>query len=199
MGKRKTVPLTKLENQYLTYAARRQDVQHHVDYLPWRLAVYDYHNDDPSEIEFLLVEAAQEPAAILAGYRRKVGLNSLDTNLMIAAEEYVDVLCALRNRLAQWDLPLLPPELEQQLRAAALAFVSKRDLVETFKQHTARSKGGKTMAFKKVAEKAALHKEIRNEAARLRGGYLQREATGILARKFNLSPSQIRRIMKQKT
>ena len=183
MGKQKAVSLT-----------HRQDVRYYVDYLPWWLAV----DADQSEAEFLLAEAAEEPAAILKAYRGKVGLNHLDARLILAAEDFLEVLSALRDRLAEGEDPL-PLPLEHDLREAALGFVGARDRVEAMSVESARRRGGKTTASQRLAEKAALHTEIRKEAARLRGGYLRREATGILARKFNLSPSQIRRIMKQKT
>ena len=63
--------------------------------------------------------------------------------------------------------------------------------------HEARRRGGRAATMKRRDKKAALHAEIRKEAARFRGGYLPREATSILARKYELSSSQIRRILKQ--
>ena len=82
-------------------AVYRQDVRYYVDFLPWCLALCD----DPSEVEYYLAEATEEPAAILTGYRGKVGLNHLDGKLVEAARELLEALSALRDRLAEWDFP----------------------------------------------------------------------------------------------
>ncbi len=101
---------------------------------------------------------------------------------------------------ARWgkEPPDWPFEWENEIRLVMLGFVSARDSPEAERTRNARRKGGKTMAAKRRAEKAARHTEIRKEAAKYRASDMAREAAGILAKKYNLSTSQIRRIVKHK-
>jgi hypothetical protein len=105
-----------------------------------------------------------------------------------------------RHAPAGWDTepPGWPFKWEEEIRRALFAFVTSRDSLKVESTRNARRQGGRVAATNRRAEKAALHTKIRKEAAKYRESYMSREATAILAKKYHLSPSQIRRIVKQK-
>ena len=100
---------------------------------------------------------------------------------------------------AGWDKepPDWPFVWEMEIRLALLDFVIARDSPEAERTRNARRKGGQVTASKRLDEKADLHTKIRNEAAKHLESYMRHESTAILAKKFHLSPSQIRRILKK--
>jgi len=174
---------------------------------------------DEMKLEALVARLAEEPKQILALSGHELVEWSRDAvmaiiialtrkrdyrpgrKLELAAAYLLHWLESLqRHAPAGWgkEPPGWPFEWENEIRHALFSFVTSHYSLKAESTRNARRKGGKVMASKRRAEKAAQHTNIRKEEAKFRASDMAREAAAILAKRHNLSTSQIRRIVKHK-
>ena len=86
---------------------------------------------------------------------------------------------------------------EQQLRKVVSAFLYYRDSPDAIRMRKARRQGGRMRALQKGTELAERNEKICKDYANFLDSGMSREAAGTLARKYDITTSQIRRIVKK--